>query len=112
MTWRPLDTLGLTFGKMREPYVRPGRSLFFDNEIRPEGVSAGYKDSSGLFGSAFGSWLEERPFEGDSMLSWRAGRLEWRALRRDAHGGCRLLRLFGRPGPLAGLRCRARRGVR
>ncbi|HEY6640769.1 putative porin [Povalibacter sp.] len=75
MTWQPLDTLSLTAGKMREPYVRPGRSQFFDIEIRPEGLALNYKDGRGLFGTAFNFWLEERAVQADSML--RGGQVGW-----------------------------------
>jgi cell division protein FtsB len=75
MSWRPTEALTFTLGKMREPYVRPGRSLFFDNEIRPEGVAVNYKDSRGIFGNAFSFWLEERALASDSML--RGGQIGW-----------------------------------
>lgn len=75
MTWQALDSLSLTVGKMREPYVRPGRSQFFDNEIRPEGVAVNYKDGRGIFGTAFNFWLEERAVLGDSTL--RGGQVGW-----------------------------------
>ena len=75
MSWRPIDELTLTAGKMREPYVRPGRSQFFDNEIRPEGLALNYKDSRGLFGNAFDFWLEERALISDSKL--RGGQIGW-----------------------------------
>lgn len=68
MSWKALDELTLTAGKMREPYVRPGRSQFFDNEIRPEGIAVNYKDEHGVFGTAFRFWLEERPLQADSTL--------------------------------------------
>ncbi|HEY5808200.1 MAG TPA: putative porin [Povalibacter sp.] len=75
MSWRPIEELSLTAGKMREPYVRPGRSQFFDNEIRPEGIAVNYKDKHGLFGTAFRFWLEERALDADSTLS--GGQIGW-----------------------------------
>lgn len=75
MSWRALDELTLTAGKMREPYVRPGRSQFFDNEIRPEGLALNYQDSRGLFGNAFDTWIEERALLSDSKL--RGGQFGW-----------------------------------
>lgn len=68
MSWRPIEGLSLTAGKMREPYVRPGRSMFFDNELRPEGIAAAYQAANGLFGSAFRFWLEERAVQADSTM--------------------------------------------
>ncbi|MDY0065288.1 MAG: putative porin [Steroidobacteraceae bacterium] len=73
--WRATDELAFTVGKMREPYVRPGVSTFFDNEIRPEGAAVHYNGPNGVFGSAFHFWLEERSVQGDSMLS--GGQLGW-----------------------------------
>lgn len=75
MTWQALDSLSLTVGKMREPYMRAGRSAFFDNEIRPEGIAANYKDAHGIFATAFNFWLEERAVLGDSTL--RGGQVGW-----------------------------------
>ena len=75
MTWQALDSLSLTVGKMREPYARPGRSMFFDNEIRPEGMAVNYKDKHGIFATAFNFWLEERALVGDSTL--RGGQAGW-----------------------------------
>jgi hypothetical protein len=75
MSWRATDEFTLTAGKMREPYLRPGRSLFIDNEIRPEGLAVNYRDKLGLFGSAFNFWLEERSSAPDSML--RGGQFGW-----------------------------------
>lgn len=75
LSWRPIEEVAMTAGKMREPYVRPGRSMFLDNEIRPEGVAVNYKDSRGIFGNAFNFWLEERELQGDSML--RGGQIGW-----------------------------------
>lgn len=75
MSWRPIEEITLTGGKMREPYVRPGRSAFFDNEIRPEGLAVSYRDGRGIFGNAFNFWLEERPSMDDSKL--RGGQVGW-----------------------------------
>lgn len=52
---RGLHAIG---GKMKMPYVRPGQSLFRDNDINPEGIAFTYANGS-LFGSAYGFWVEE-----------------------------------------------------
>jgi hypothetical protein len=75
--WRATDELAVIAGKMRQPFVRPGMSLFVDNEIRPEGVAATYGGKSGIFGSAFNYWLEERPTDVDSTML--GGQLGWAA---------------------------------
>lgn len=77
MSWRARDDLTLTFGKMRQPFFRPGFSGFIDNEIRPEGIALAYGGAHGVFGSAFRYWLEERPQAGDSMLT--GAQVGWRA---------------------------------
>jgi hypothetical protein len=69
MTWRPLDGVALAAGKMRQPFARPTLNAFIDNEIRPEGLALSLERDSGLFGSAFHFWLEERPVDADSTLS-------------------------------------------
>lgn len=69
MSWRPLEGLAVTAGKMRQPFARPGLSAFIDNEIRPEGVAVSFQRDGGLFASAFRFWLEERPVNADSTLS-------------------------------------------
>lgn len=45
-------------GKMKIPFVRPGQSLFWDNDVNPEGIAFTYGLGS-MFGSAYGYWLEE-----------------------------------------------------
>jgi hypothetical protein len=73
--WRPREDLAVIGGKMRQPFVRPGMSLFVDNEIRPEGIAVTYDGAGGMFGSAFHNWLEERPASADSTLL--GGQLGW-----------------------------------
>lgn len=81
MSWRALDALTVTAGKMRQPFFRPGFSAFIDNEIRPEGIALAYDGAHGVFGSAFRYWLEERAQARDSMLTGvQAG---WRMTARD-----------------------------
>lgn len=75
VTWRPIRSLAVTAGKMRQPFFRPGASTFIDSEIRPEGVAIAYQDPSGIFGSAFHYWLEERASQADSTLL--GGQLGW-----------------------------------
>ena len=69
MTWRPLDGVALAAGKMRQPFARPTLNAFIDNEIRPEGLALSLEHGSGVFGSAFHFWLEERPVDAESTLS-------------------------------------------
>jgi cell division protein FtsB len=52
---RGLHAIG---GKMKMPFARPGQSLFWDNDINPEGIAFTYANGS-LFGSAYGFWVEE-----------------------------------------------------
>lgn len=79
--WSPTDTLKVTAGKMRYPWVRT-RSYFFDNDVNPEGVAVAWQQgASGLFGSAFYTGLAERAAAADSgMVGAQFG---W----RDAHSG-------------------------
>lgn len=56
--WTPARGLHALGGKMKMPFVRPGQSLFWDNDINPEGLAFTYAHGS-LFGSAYGFWVEE-----------------------------------------------------
>lgn len=56
--WTFADNAHFIAGKMRMPFVRPGQSLFWDNDINPEGIALTYNIGS-MFGSAWSYWLEE-----------------------------------------------------
>ncbi len=48
----------MMLGKQKQPYWRSGQSLFFDNDINPEGVAVNYGRGV-FFGSAYGWMLQE-----------------------------------------------------
>jgi hypothetical protein len=56
--WTFASNAHLIGGKMKMPFFRPGQSLFWDNDINPEGLAVTYGSGS-LFGSAWGYWIEE-----------------------------------------------------
>lgn len=56
--WNIAGDAHLIGGKMKMPFARPGQSLFWDNDINPEGLAVTYGAGS-LFGSAWGYWIEE-----------------------------------------------------
>ena len=56
--WRFADWGNLIGGKMKQPFVKPGQSLFWDNDITPEGVAVGFQRGM-WFGSAYNYWLLE-----------------------------------------------------
>lgn len=56
--WKIAESLHAIGGKMQMPFVRPGQSLFWDNDINPEGIAFTYANGS-LFGSAYGFWIDE-----------------------------------------------------
>jgi hypothetical protein len=56
--WTFADNAHFIAGKMKMPFVRAGQSLFWDNDINPEGIALTYSTGS-LFGSAWGYWIEE-----------------------------------------------------
>ena len=77
--WSPTDTLTVTAGKMRYPWVRT-QSYFFDNDVNPEGVAVAWQQgATGLFGSAFYTGLAERATAADSRMV--GAQFGW----RDAH---------------------------
>ena len=56
--WRYMQGANLLLGKMKQPYFRPGQSLFFDNDWNPEGIATTI-DRGMFFGTLYGWWLEE-----------------------------------------------------
>jgi hypothetical protein len=56
--WKFATWGNLIGGKMKQPFVKPGQSLFWDNDITPEGLALNF--SSGMFfGSAYNYWVNE-----------------------------------------------------
>lgn len=45
-------------GKMKMPFVRPGQSMFWDNDINPEGLALTFERGP-WFGSAYSFWVDE-----------------------------------------------------
>jgi hypothetical protein len=66
--WTFASNAHLIGGKMKMPFARPGQSLFWDNDINPEGLAVTYSTGS-LFGSAWGYWLEENVQSGATANS-------------------------------------------
>lgn len=58
VTWAPNASWKFTAGKQRYPWVRTG-SLFFDNDVNPEGLSVGFTKGN-FFANAYYDWLAER----------------------------------------------------
>ncbi len=56
--WTFASNAHLIAGKMKMPFFRPGQSLFWDNDINPEGLAVTYSKGT-WFGSAWGYWIEE-----------------------------------------------------
>jgi hypothetical protein len=57
--WKFMQGGNLTAGKVKQPFWKPGQSLFFDGDVNPEGIAVAF-DRGMFFGSAYGWWLEER----------------------------------------------------
>jgi putative porin len=58
VTWAPTTTTKITLGKQRYAWTRTG-SLFYDNDVNPEGISVNYAKGN-LFAGVFYDWLAER----------------------------------------------------
>jgi hypothetical protein len=56
--WRYMQGGNLLLGKVKQPFWKPGQSLFFDNDYNPEGIATTV-DRGMFFGTAYGWWLEE-----------------------------------------------------
>lgn len=50
--WKFMNGGTATLGKMKQPFWRPGQSLFYDGDVNPEGVAVSF-DRGMLFGSAY-----------------------------------------------------------
>jgi hypothetical protein len=58
VTWAPTAQWKVTAGKQKYPWQRSG-SLFFDGDVNPEGLSAGYTMGN-FYANAYYDWLAER----------------------------------------------------
>ena len=56
--WKFATWGNLVGGKMKQPFLKPGQSLFWDNDINPEGLALGFQSGS-FFGAAYNYWLNE-----------------------------------------------------
>ncbi len=45
-------------GRMKQPFVKPGQSLFWDNDVNPEGLAFTYNRGM-WFASAYNYWVDE-----------------------------------------------------
>jgi regulator of replication initiation timing len=64
--WKPVDSFGMSFGKMPQPWYKVS-GYFFDNDINPEGIAARF-GSGMFFASAFSMALSERGTASDASL--------------------------------------------
>ena len=56
--WKFASWANLIGGKMKQPFFKPGQSLFWDNDINPEGLAVGF--TRGIyFGTAYNYWINE-----------------------------------------------------
>lgn len=56
--WKFAQWGNLIGGKMKQPFFKPGQSLFWDSDVNPEGLAVGF--SRGIyFGTAYNYWLSE-----------------------------------------------------
>jgi hypothetical protein len=56
--WKFAEWGGLVGGKMKQPFVKPGQSVFWDSDVNPEGLALTL-DSGIFFASAYNFWLDE-----------------------------------------------------
>jgi hypothetical protein len=62
-----LDSVKVTLGKMHQPWAS-SPSLFFDRDVKPEGVAVNWKGGSGLFANASSLKLVEGGLQDDSKV--------------------------------------------
>ncbi len=66
--WKFADWGDLIGGKMKQPFFRAGQTLFWDNDINPEGLAVQLNDGM-FFGSAYYYWLNEASGPQDTTTS-------------------------------------------
>ena len=59
--WKFASWGNLIGGKMKQPFVKAGQSLFWDNDVNPEGLARRLSTSGIFFGTAYNFWLTESP---------------------------------------------------
>lgn len=64
--WKPVESFGMSFGKMPQPWYKVS-GYFFDNDINPEGIAARF-GTGPFFANAYGMWLSERSSASDATL--------------------------------------------
>ena len=62
-----MDNVKVTLGKMHQPWAS-SPSLFFDRDVKPEGVAVSWKSGSGLFANASSLKLVEGGVDEDSKV--------------------------------------------
>jgi hypothetical protein len=56
--WSFADSGHLIGGKMKQPFFKPGQTLFWDDDLNPEGLALTFERGV-LFGTAYGYWVDE-----------------------------------------------------
>jgi hypothetical protein len=56
--WKFASWGDLIGGKMKQPFVKPGQSVFWDGDINPEGLALAFNRGM-WFGSAYSYWIDE-----------------------------------------------------
>lgn len=56
--WKFADWGHLIGGKMKQPFFKPGQSLFWDNDVNPEGLAVSFEGGS-LFATGYSYWINE-----------------------------------------------------
>ncbi|MET0985309.1 MAG: putative porin [Steroidobacteraceae bacterium] len=56
--WKFAGWGDLIAGKMKQPFWKPGQSLFWDNDVNPEGLAFNFNQGM-FFGTAYYYWLSE-----------------------------------------------------
>jgi uncharacterized protein (UPF0335 family) len=58
LDWKLASFASLTAGKMKQPFRRPGQSLFWDSDVNPEGLAVSFERGI-WFGGAYNFWVDE-----------------------------------------------------
>lgn len=74
VSWRPTDLVGVTAGKVKQPWALNPIDYFYDSDYMPEGLAINFGASSGFFGNVHWFQIDERGGDDDtSVLGAQAG---------------------------------------
>jgi hypothetical protein len=74
VSWRPTDLIGVTAGKVKQPWALNPVDYFYDSDYMPEGFAVNFGAGAGFFGNVHWFQIDERGGDDDTtVLGAQAG---------------------------------------